>query len=79
MVDHDIDTVSTMLEGTQLRNLDNGTITTFNRDGSVYHQAEYGNIVNPGEGIHYDFKIQKDENIDHGEESKLQDVIENIY
>lgn len=79
MVEHDIETVSTMLEGTQLRNLDKGTITTFNKDGSVYHQADYGNIVNPNEGVHYDFKLPKTENVDYGEEKKLQDVIENVY
>ena len=30
MVDHDADTISTMLEGNQLRDLDNGIVTTFN-------------------------------------------------
>ena len=40
MVDHDIDTVSTMLEGSQLRDLENGLITTFNDNGEIYNQQE---------------------------------------
>ena len=40
MTTHDADTISTMLEGTQLRDLDNGLITTFDGDGSIYHQKE---------------------------------------
>ena len=37
MVDHDLETISTMLEGDQLRNLETNTITTFNEDGGIYH------------------------------------------
>lgn len=40
MVEHDIETVSTMLEGSQLRNMDNGLITTFNSKGEIYSQSE---------------------------------------
>lgn len=40
MVSHDADTISTMLEGSQLRDLDNGLITTFDGDGNIYHQKE---------------------------------------
>lgn len=40
MVDHDIETISTMLEGSQLRNMDNGLITTFNDNGEIYSQSE---------------------------------------
>ena len=40
MVEHDIETVTTMLEGSQLRDLDNGLITTFNSDGEIYSQSE---------------------------------------
>ena len=78
MVEHDIESISTMLEGTQLRNLDKGTITTFNKDGAIYHQAEYGNITNPSRGINYDFKIPKTDNIDYSEEEELKNVIENV-
>ena len=40
MTTHDADTISTMLEGSQLRDLDNGLITTFDNDGNIYHQKE---------------------------------------
>ena len=40
MVEHDIETVSTMLEGSQLRNIDNGIITTFNDNNEIYSQSE---------------------------------------
>jgi hypothetical protein len=40
MTTHDADTISYMLENSQLRDLDNGLITTFNNDGNIYHQKE---------------------------------------
>ena len=40
MCDHDIDTISYMLESSQLRDLDNGLITTFNSRDEIYHQKE---------------------------------------
>lgn len=40
MVEHDIETVSTMLEGSQVRDLDNGLITTFNSNDEIYSQSE---------------------------------------
>jgi hypothetical protein len=77
MVEHDAETISTMLEGDQLRNLDTQVITTFNKDGGIYHQASYGNLVNPGRGMHYDFKIVKDEIFDYKEEEKFKDIKDN--
>lgn len=41
MVDKDIDTISTMLEGSQLRDLEKSLITTFNNNGEIYHQSEH--------------------------------------
>lgn len=41
MVDHDADTISTMLEGSQLRDLDNGLVTTFNQNNEIYSQHEH--------------------------------------
>ena len=60
IVNHDVEDVVTMLEGDQIRNLDNALITTFNKDGEIYHQAEYGNIVDTAKGTHTDFKFMKD-------------------
>lgn len=60
MTEHDVQDVVNMLEGDQIRNLDNALITTFNEDGEIYHQAEYGNIVDTYDGTHTDFKFAKD-------------------
>lgn len=57
MVDHDVESISTMLEGDQVRNLNHGIITTFDKDGNIYHQAKYGNISKPDENLNSDFKI----------------------
>jgi hypothetical protein len=40
MTDYDAESISTMLEGTQIRDLDHGLITTLNNDGEIYHQSE---------------------------------------
>lgn len=40
ITEHDIETVSYMLEGEQTENLENGRITTYNFDGEVYKQQE---------------------------------------
>lgn len=78
MVEHDIETVSTMLEGAQIRDLNNGFITTFNEDGGIYHQAEYGNITNVETGINHDFKVPKKNDIRFIEEDRLKEIEENI-
>jgi hypothetical protein len=78
MVDHDIDTVSTMLEGKQIRNLDNAIITTFNSEDGIYHQAMYGNIVNANTGMHHDFKIPMTDTINFNESDKLKEIEENL-
>ena len=38
MVEHDIETLSYMVEGNQIRNLDRGLITTYNFDNEIYKQ-----------------------------------------
>lgn len=79
MVEHEIDDVVTMLEGDQIRNLDNALITTFNEDGEIYHQAEYGNIVDTVKGTHTDFKFKKDStNIDDSEKEKKDEIKEQL-
>lgn len=40
MVDHDIETLTYMLEGDQLRNLDHGLLTYFNDNREIYQQFE---------------------------------------
>lgn len=72
MVDHDIETISTMLEGDQVRNLDNGLITTFNSDGQIYNQSEFGRITN--DDTHIDYKINKSDNIQYNEKDNLENA-----
>ena len=79
MVEHDEDTISTMLEGAQIRDLDHGIITTFDKDGNIYHQAAYGNITNPSRGLHADFKIPYDRNYIRGEAEKLAEIKEQVF
>lgn len=63
LVEHDEETISYMLEGNQLIDKDNALITTFNNEGEIYHQSEFGvykdNYGNPL----YEFKKVKN-NID---------------
>ena len=41
MTTHDADTISYMLESSQLRDLDNGLVTTYNDRNEIYNQAEH--------------------------------------
>lgn len=78
ITEHDIETLATMLEGDQIRNLDAGLITTFNENGDIYHQAKYANIINTNEGIHHDVKINNTETIDFGEREKYNKIVNNV-
>lgn len=78
MTEHDIETVSTMLEGDQLRNLDYALITTFNKDGGIYNQSSYGHVVNKAQSINADFRIKNDDAIVFEEAQKLKNIKENI-
>lgn len=40
LVDHDIETLSYMLEGDQVSDRDNGIITTYNENHEIYHQSD---------------------------------------
>lgn len=71
---NDFDTIATMLEGNQIRNLDAGLITTFNENGEIYHQAMYGNITNPSEGIHHDFKFNNSGVINFDEATNYEKI-----
>ena len=65
MVDHDADTISTMLEGSQLRSLDHGLVTTFNENNEIYHQSEHYTLKDryTGEPV-YEVKQKKTDSID---------------
>jgi hypothetical protein len=74
ITEHDIETLTTMIEGEQLRNLDHGLITTFNKDGDIYLQADYGTVVDGSNNTHHDYKIVRDRNILGEEMDILKDI-----
>lgn len=74
LVDHDVDTITTMLEGSQLRSLENGLVTTFNDDNEIYNQSEHFTLKdsNTGKPI-YEVKQKRTNNIDYSQ--TLEDKI----
>lgn len=68
LTDHDADTISTMLEGSQLRDLDNGLVTTFNDDNEIYNQSEHFTLKDSATGKPvYEVKQKKVNDIDYNQ------------
>lgn len=63
LVEHDDETITCMLEGDQLIDKDNALITTFNDNGEIYHQSEYGAYKDSYGNPLFEFKKNRD-NID---------------
>jgi hypothetical protein len=63
MVEHDAETISYMLEGDQVRNLDTGLFTVYNDNHEIYKQYETYSIKTQLGKPLYDIKINKN-NID---------------
>lgn len=72
IVDHDADTISTMLEGSQLRSLDNGLVTTFDDNNEIYHQAEHYTLKENGVPV-YEIKKNRNNSVDYTQ--TLQDKL----
>ena len=65
MTDKDITTITTMLEGSQLRDLDNGLVTTFDENNQIYHQSEHYTIKDAATGKPvFEVKKNREESID---------------
>lgn len=65
MTEHDIETVSYMLEGEQVRNYETGTVTTYNFDGEPYKQFEFSTIKdNYTKNNIAEAKLSRDNNFD---------------
>ena len=65
LCDNTFDTIANMLEGSQLRSLDNGLITTFDDNGNIYHQSEVYSLKDSMTGSPiYEVKRKRDNNID---------------
>ena len=63
ITDKDIDSLSLMLEGNQVRDLDNGLVTTFDSNGNVFHQSEHYTLKENGIPV-YEVRKNRDGNID---------------
>lgn len=75
MTDHDINTLSYMLEGSQLRDLDNGLVTTFDDNNQIYAQSEHYTLKNSATGQPiFEVKKNKKTSIDYSQtlDDKLQ-------
>ena len=65
MCTHDADTISYMLESSQLRDLDNGLVTTYNDNSEIYHQTEHYTLKDQYSGRPvFEVKRNKLNNID---------------
>lgn len=74
MTDHDLNTLAYMLEGSQLRDLDNGLVTTFDDNNQIYHQSEHYTIKDLATGKPvFEVKKNKETGIDFSQtlEDKL--------
>lgn len=60
MVDHDAETLSYMIEGEQVRNLENGTFTIYNHEQEIYKQYETYTVKTQLGRPLYDIKAKKD-------------------
>ena len=65
MVENDIDTVTNILTGSQLRDLNNGLLTTFDKDNNILVQHEMSTLKSSETGTpQYEVKENRSENID---------------
>ncbi len=60
MVDHDAETLSYMIEGEQVRNLENGTFTIYNHNKEIYKQYDTFTVKTQLGRPLYDVKASKD-------------------
>lgn len=63
IVENDADTLATLIAGDQLRNLDQGIITTYNPDGEIYKQQEMYSLKDTNGNPVYEVRKNR-ENID---------------
>lgn len=65
VTNHDIETLSYMIEGEQVRNLENGTVTTYTFDGQIYKQMEFASIKDNYTATNIaEIKVDRSNNID---------------
>lgn len=65
MTTHDADTISYMLESSQLRDLDNGLVTTYNDKNEIYNQSEHFTLKDQYTGKPvFEVKQNRNNNVD---------------
>ena len=67
MVDHDMETLSYMLEGDQANDRDNSIITTYNYNHEIYHQSDIYVLKDRLGNPIYNIR-KKRNNIDHSQD-----------
>ena len=68
MVSNDADTLATLVAGSQLRDLDNGLITTYNDNNQIVSQSEVYTLKESNTGVpRYEVKKNKGNNINFSE------------
>lgn len=68
MTEHDLNTMAYMLEGSQLRDLDNGLVTTYDENNQIYHQSEHYTLKDSATGKPvYEVKKNKATSIDYSQ------------
>lgn len=65
LVEHDIETLTNVVEGNQVRSLDRGLVTTYNQDGEIYIQQEFFTLKDSyTKSDVYEVRKKKTDNID---------------
>lgn len=63
---HDIETLTTSIDGDQIRSLDNGLVTTYNENGEIYSQKEFFTLKdNYTQKDRYEVKKDRTGNIEY--------------
>lgn len=70
--ENDFDTLATSIDGNQIRSLDNGLLTTYNKDYEIYKQWEFFTLKdNYNKNAKYEVKVQRTDNIDNSVDAAI--------
>lgn len=74
MTEHDLNTMAYMLEGSQLRDLDNGLVTTYDENNQIYHQSEHYTVKDAATGKPV-FEVKRNKNTSVDFSQTLEDKL----
>lgn len=64
--ENDFDTIATSIDGNQIRALDNGLLTTYNKNNEIYKQWEFYTLKdNYNKNVRFEVKRERTDNIDN--------------